>query len=49
MSDISQDYASEREFDAWLDSIRFIDKDGKMLPVTLEDDDSDDPENDRGE
>ena len=37
----------EAEFNAWLDSIEFVDKDGKIIPAILTDDESDDPEGDR--
>ncbi len=37
----------EKEFNAWLASIRFVDKDSKLMPVVLTDDESDDPEGDR--
>lgn len=43
------DEDSEKEFSEWLESITFVDEDGNVLPVILEDDDSPDPENDRGE
>ncbi len=43
------DEKSEIEFSEWLESISFVDEDGNVLPVILEDDDSPDPENDRGE
>lgn len=37
----------EVEFGKWLDSIEFIDDDGKLLKTVLSDDSSDDPEGDR--
>lgn len=37
----------EIEFNAWLDSINFIDKNGKVIKPKLFDDESDDPEGDR--
>lgn len=37
----------EVEFNAWLDSIEFIDVAGKVILATLEEDESDDPEGDR--
>ncbi|MFC1896657.1 hypothetical protein ACFL0Q_08395 [Thermodesulfobacteriota bacterium] len=37
-----------KEFNGWLESIVFVDKDGVPLPVVLADDESDDPEGDRG-
>jgi hypothetical protein len=43
------DEKREEEFIKWMESITFVDKDGKPLPVVLTDDESDDPENDRGE
>lgn len=39
----------EREFSAWLWSIVFVDEDGRVLEPKLYPDESDDPENDRGE
>jgi len=42
------DEKGEKKFRDWLESIVFVDKDGKPLPVILTDDESDDPENDRG-
>ena len=41
------DEKGEKEFNDWLESITFVDKNGKPLPVVLTEDDSDDPENDR--
>lgn len=41
------DEVSEREFNDWMESIVFIDKDWNPLPVILTEDESDDPENDR--
>ncbi len=38
---------NEDEFNNWIDSIEFVDKDGKIIQFTLEDDDSEDPEGDR--
>jgi hypothetical protein len=38
---------SEREFNAWLDSIDFVDKNGNASPAILTDDESDDVEGDR--
>jgi hypothetical protein len=38
--------ADEREFAAWLESIEFVDKRGRVLTTTLTDDESDDPEGD---
>jgi hypothetical protein len=40
---------SEREFNAWLDSIHVVDKDGNVIPRKLVPDTTPDPENDRGE
>lgn len=37
----------ENEFNAWLDSIEFVDESGRVVPITLTDDVSDDPEGDR--
>jgi len=39
----------EKGFREWIESIEFVDDDGKVVPPELEDDDSPDPENDRGE
>lgn len=39
---------SEKDFGEWLNSIKFVDEDGNVMPTILEDDDSDDPEGDRG-
>ena len=41
------DEKREKEFNDWLESIVFVDKDGRPLPVILTDDESDDPEGDR--
>ena len=41
------DEESEKDFNAWLNSIEFVDKDGKIIPPVLTDDESDDPEGDR--
>lgn len=43
------DREKEKEFNEWLESITFVDKEGNPSPHVLEDDDSDDPEGDRGE
>jgi hypothetical protein len=37
------------EFDEWLKSITFVDRDGNPLPRVLTPDESEDPENDRAE
>ena len=37
----------EKEFNDWLESITFVDKEGNTSPHVLKDDDSDDPEDDR--
>jgi len=42
------DKESENRFDEWLNSIEFVNKDGSKSPSLLTDDESDDPENDRG-
>ena len=39
---------SEQEFNYWLDSIIFVDEEGKEIPPELTNDDSEDPEGDRG-
>lgn len=41
------DEKSETDFSNWMESILFVDKDFKPIPVKLEDDESDDPEEDR--
>jgi hypothetical protein len=41
------DQKSEEGFNNWLESITFVDKNLKPLPVKLEKDVSDDPEGDR--
>ena len=38
---------ADKEFRLWLESIEFIDKDGKVVPPVLTKDESDDPEGDR--
>lgn len=43
------DKRSEEEFGEWLDSIVLVDQEGRPLPVVLHDDDSPDPEGDRGD
>ena len=40
---------SEKDFKAWVESINFVDELGRVLPVKLMEDASDDPEYDRGE
>jgi len=44
------DKASEDDFNAWLDSIDLVDEEGVVIDYELEfeDDDSSDPEGDRG-
>jgi hypothetical protein len=39
---------SEREFNQWLDSIDFVDNTGRVVPPELTEDESSDPEGDRG-
>jgi len=39
----------EREFSHWLESIEFVDEEGKIVPPVLTADESDDPEGDREE
>ncbi len=46
--DLEKQRESENEFDLWLASISFVDNKGKVLPTKLEDDESSDPEGDRG-
>ncbi len=38
------DKKSEDEFNAWLDSIEFVDEEGKVIDYELTEDISDDPE-----
>lgn len=38
----------DQEFNEWLESISFVDEEGTVLPVELQEDDSEDPEGDRG-
>lgn len=40
---------SEKEFTEWMDGIQFVDKDMNIVPKVLTPDESEDPENDRGE
>lgn len=42
------DAESEEEFNDWLESVRFVGGDGRLMPVVLTDDESDDLEGDRG-
>jgi len=42
------DEKREKEFNAWLESIRFVDGSGKLKPIILKNDTSPDPEGDRG-
>jgi hypothetical protein len=44
---MSIDKASEEDFNAWLDSIEFVDEDGIVIDYELEADESPDPEGDR--
>ena len=39
----------EQRFQDWLKSIEFVDENRKIISTTLEDDDSEDPDNDREE
>ena len=41
------DKENEEEFDDWMDSITFVDKDGKTIEPELTEDKSLDPEGDR--
>lgn len=43
------DEEKEIEFNEWLESIEFIDAEGRVISAVLEEDDSEDPDNDRGE
>lgn len=43
------DQNKEKEFDEWLESITFVNEEGELIPAELTDDDSPDPEYDRGE
>lgn len=47
MPDYGINETSEKSFNDWMESISFVDKNFKPLPVVLEDDDSDDLEGDR--
>jgi len=38
----------EKEFNDWLNSIEFVNEDGSISPAVLTDDESEDPEGDRG-
>jgi len=40
------DEQSEKEFNEWLESIVFVDREGRPLPVKLTKDESPDPEGD---
>ena len=42
------DKKSEEEFNNWLESIEFVDDDGNIIVPELTEDESDDPEGDRG-
>ena len=42
------DKKSEEEFNNWLESIEFVDEDGNIIAPELTEDESDDPEGDRG-
>lgn len=37
----------EKKYQAWIESIEFVDDDDKIIPPVLTDDESDDPEGDR--
>lgn len=39
----------EKAFNEWLESIKFVDKNGKVMPTKLYNDESDDPDGDREE
>lgn len=39
----------EKDFVGWINSIEFVDKKGKIILSVLQKDNSEDPENDRGE
>lgn len=41
------DKSKEKDFNEWLDSIDFVDKEGQVIPPVLTNDTSSDPENDR--
>lgn len=43
------DKKKESEFNDWLDSIEFVDEQGKVIAATLLEDASSDPEDDRSE
>jgi hypothetical protein len=42
-------HTDEAEFSTWLQSIKFVDDEGVVVPMVLQDDDSEDPDNDRAE
>lgn len=42
------DKKSEEKFNDWLDSIEFVDEEGKVIDFELTEDESEDPEVDRG-
>ena len=37
----------EEEFNKWIESIEFVDRNGDVMPTKLEEDESDDPYGDR--
>lgn len=39
----------EKDFNLWLNSIEFINKEGEIIPPVLTEDKSEDPEDDRAE
>jgi hypothetical protein len=44
-----EDFIGENDFNEWLDSIEFVNSKGKVLPIILTKDESEDPEDDRGQ
>jgi hypothetical protein len=42
-------HTDETEFSAWLQSIKFVDDEGVVVPMVLQDDDSEDFDEDRTE
>ena len=44
---ITDQEKKEADFNDWLDSINFVDSEGRVIPLKLEEDDSYDPEGDR--
>jgi len=45
---VTMDKTNEDEFNEWLNSIEFVDKDGNIIEPELTKDTTEDPEGDRG-